>query len=153
MKFRFHDHTGRVQTSDLDVTDRVMDRLGFEQRSPNAMRRERLSRHGARLGGFLVLVVVILLGTLLDRALHDGESLATLPVSVNESKAMRAQALSGLLAPFERLEQVLDSSVYSWGDDEHPDSRLHREVVDPTPEGPTPALFDAGKAAAPFSSS
>jgi hypothetical protein len=145
---RYHDHDSDSQPPAPDVTEMVMSRLGFEQQERSTVRRERIGRHGARVGGFLLLVLVMLSGTLWDQAARDGGVTATLPASMNESKGMRAQALSGLLAPFERLEVALDSTIYSWGTAERSD--VDREMVDPTLDVPAPAPLDEGNAVAPF---
>lgn len=130
-----------------DVTGDVMERLGFERNSRAHVVRERITRGTFRAGGFLVLLVVVILGTSWDHAMQ--ESVAPMVVKRADAGegASRAQALSGLLAPFERLEQAIESAA-GLRDTGTPED--DRETVQPVQDLPVPVPFRHEDASAPF---
>ena len=151
------DAGGQMPTSP-DCTDAVMSRLGFKRMDDSSLRRERLRSRSMRVGSFVFLLAVVLFGVVWDRAGQEIGATPTLPAAVNESQAVRAQALAGLAAPFQQLERALDSAIDSWG--AAPETlgiERSEEAVKPVdvPENnsTSPAPLDVEKAIAPFSQS
>ena len=91
-----------------DVTDVVMERLGFVRVTAGRARRDRRRRLIRRCLGCAGVLLVILLGSLDQRdARQRSEVLAS---SDRFDRVMDSQAtlLNGLAAPFKRLEQLVE---------------------------------------------
>lgn len=96
-----------------DVTDAVMRRLGYERVTKKEGRKRRLRRRVVRVSGLGLLLSVMVLGGLSERASRAENTVESLPAAFERSVETRAQLFHGLRAPLERLEQVLDRAISS----------------------------------------
>lgn len=142
----------RFDTGAPDVTDDVMRRLGFELIDPTEGRRISMRRHLLRALGASVLLTVVLMGGLYERADRVRSSSGALPAAIERSVGARAQIFQGLLAPIERLKQALDrvdsSRTNGYGTTYEPASRAQGAG----PSAPALPTYDE-KALAPFPTS
>jgi hypothetical protein len=101
---QFHDHDSDVP----DVTHAVMSRLGFERVSPSIARSSRRRNRLIRGTMFSLALLIALAAGLHERISIIGSGTDDSVLRNEPGRSGRAQIFTGLLAPFEELERLLD---------------------------------------------
>jgi hypothetical protein len=93
-----------------DVTHAVMTRLGFEPVAPSVARKSRRRQRMMRGMMFTGALMVVLAAGLHEQISFTGSDLQDSAHRIEVSRIGQAKIFSGLLAPIEELERLLDQT-------------------------------------------